>query len=441
MSDLRFIALDGRALRVRRESLSLSQAQLAAQVGVSRSTIAGAESGRPLRVLTVSNIARFFDVPVESILGKPSQQSPGGAIRALSVFLCHSSEDKAAVRSLYERLVADGVDPWLDEKKLLPGQAWEAEITEAVRVSDAVLVCLSRVSATKSGFSQKEIRFALDVADEKPEGTIFIVPVRLEDCDVPARLKKWHWVDLFSSEGYSQLLAALRERAASLGKPLASTPSRVALMPSRRQEETAAWKIDTPDLALAPKPPWSRREEKRFWKIDVHDVAPAKEAVYQAMNRKAVASGSYGPLLFLSYTLRHYCAEAAHELLSKPVAEALLVWAEDGSMLDGILLWDGGSLVNISAYEDDLLLGQLCWHAVALAVRKYGGKSHIENLDVNEQEGSYLGWRLRHPDAAACAIRWDEAVPLETRKWQEKSGFVSASCLASDDQVVQISSW
>ena len=42
--------------------------------------------------------------------------------RMLRVFLCHASGDKPAVRKLYQRLCAEGVDAWLDEEKLLPGQ-------------------------------------------------------------------------------------------------------------------------------------------------------------------------------------------------------------------------------------------------------------------------------------------------------------------------------
>src|ERR1700731_3380819 len=108
--------------------------------------------------------------------------------RKLRVFLCHSSDDKVSVRPLYEQLVREGFDPWLDEKKLLPGQDWEREIKNAVRRSDAVVVCLSKSSITKEGYVQKEIRLGLDVADEKPEGTIFLIPLRLELCTVPDRL-------------------------------------------------------------------------------------------------------------------------------------------------------------------------------------------------------------------------------------------------------------
>lgn len=43
--------------------------------------------------------------------------------RKLRVFLCHASQDKPIVRTLYRKLAAEPwIDPWLDEEKLLPGQ-------------------------------------------------------------------------------------------------------------------------------------------------------------------------------------------------------------------------------------------------------------------------------------------------------------------------------
>jgi hypothetical protein len=136
--------------------------------------------------------------------------------RLLRVFLCHSSADKPAVRNLYQRLLADGVDPWLDEEKILPGQDWELEIKKAVRESDVIIVCLTRSSVTREGFVQKEIKEALDVGDQKPEGTIFVIPVKLEECIVPDRLRRWQWVNLFEANGYEKLMRALRARATAL---------------------------------------------------------------------------------------------------------------------------------------------------------------------------------------------------------------------------------
>lgn len=134
----------------------------------------------------------------------------------LKVFLCHSKNDKLQVREIYNRLVADGFDAWLDEEKLLPGQEWDPEIQKAVRKSDVVVVCLSNGSVTKAGYVQKEIRLALDVADEQPEGSIYLIPARLEDCEVPSRLKKWQWVNLYDSQGYNKLKFSLENRAKEL---------------------------------------------------------------------------------------------------------------------------------------------------------------------------------------------------------------------------------
>jgi hypothetical protein len=110
--------------------------------------------------------------------------------------------------------------PWLDEKDILPGQDWELEIRKAVKNSDIVIVCLSKSSITKRGFVQKEIKLALDVADEQPEGTIFLIPLRLDDCEVPQRLRSVQWVDYFEPGGYLRLIAALKIRSDELGIPL-----------------------------------------------------------------------------------------------------------------------------------------------------------------------------------------------------------------------------
>jgi hypothetical protein len=88
----------------------------------------------------------------------------------LRVFLCHSSHDKPAVTELYKRLKRDGYEPWLDAVDLLPGEDWDAAIRKAVRDSHVVVVCLSNRSINRAGYAQKEIKFALDVAEQQPEG-------------------------------------------------------------------------------------------------------------------------------------------------------------------------------------------------------------------------------------------------------------------------------
>lgn len=137
--------------------------------------------------------------------------------KRLRVFLCHSSRDKSIVHDLFNNLLAEGFDPWLYEESLIAGQDWDKETIKALRNSDVVILCLSQDSIAKSGYVQKEIKQALDVADEQPDGTIYLIPLRIEECEVPARLGRWHWVNLYEEHGYQRLKRALQIRASTLG--------------------------------------------------------------------------------------------------------------------------------------------------------------------------------------------------------------------------------
>jgi len=122
---------------------------------------------------------------------------------------------------MYRYLKQRGIQPWLDAEDLLPGQNWEVEIPNAIDEADVILVCLSKNSVNKEGYIQKEITFALDKALEKPEGTIFVIPVKLEECDVPKRLNLYQWVDYFRTDERKRLLKGLDLRSTNLGDEVA----------------------------------------------------------------------------------------------------------------------------------------------------------------------------------------------------------------------------
>ena len=143
-------------------------------------------------------------------------------LRKLHVFLCHASQDKPIVRELYQRLLAeDWIDPWLDEERLLPGQDWNLEIEKAVESSGAVIVCLSNLSVSKEGYVQKELRQVLRIAEEKLEGAIFVLPIRLDDCGIPRQLKDKQFLDYFPESkrdsAYEKLKVSLKLRKDALG--------------------------------------------------------------------------------------------------------------------------------------------------------------------------------------------------------------------------------
>jgi hypothetical protein len=165
--------------------------------------------------------------------------------RQLRVFLCHASDDRLVVRDLYWRLRLEGVEPWLDEEELLPGVAWDQAIRRAVRQTDVVLVCLSKKSSTKAGYIQKEIRYVLDVADEQPKDTIFVIPVKLEDCTVPKRLIRWQWVELYNEKGFNRIITSLEARGRDISL---SVKSQLELGQNKNDEieEAISIRLDNP---------------------------------------------------------------------------------------------------------------------------------------------------------------------------------------------------
>jgi hypothetical protein len=115
----------------------------------------------------------------------------------ISVFLNHASEDKPLVKKLYNDLKkVPWLDPWLDEEKLLPGSDWAYEIDQAIKNADAVIICVSEISSSKIGVVQEEIRKAEEMQRRRPHGYIYMIPVLLEKCKVPANLDQYHWVDI-----------------------------------------------------------------------------------------------------------------------------------------------------------------------------------------------------------------------------------------------------
>jgi hypothetical protein len=128
---------------------------------------------------------------------------------ALKVFLSYAREDREVVEAFYERLTAEKFEPWIDVRKILPGQNWEMEIDRALREANVVIAWLSNSSVSKRGFVQREANFAIDNLRYKLPTDIYFVPVLLEPCEVPTHLAVRQYIDINTPNAWEQLLASL----------------------------------------------------------------------------------------------------------------------------------------------------------------------------------------------------------------------------------------
>ncbi len=132
------------------------------------------------------------------------------------IFLIYAKEDTERIEKIYDELKRSGLKPWLDTHDILPGQDWKQTITEALKESDLALACLSKASVSKKGFVQSELKIALDILEERSRGVSPVIPVRLEETEVPERLKNLQWIDLFENGNIMKLKTAI-EKASAMG--------------------------------------------------------------------------------------------------------------------------------------------------------------------------------------------------------------------------------
>ncbi|MCP4352711.1 MAG: TIR domain-containing protein [Desulfobacterales bacterium] len=130
-----------------------------------------------------------------------------------TVFLSYARQDRICAKQLYEDITKAGISVWWDEESLLAGQEREFEIRKAIKNCSYFITLLSRHSVSEQGIIQKEQKYAINCADERPHGDIFIIPAKIEPCESSYETHhKLVWVNLFPEykSGIRKILEVLK---------------------------------------------------------------------------------------------------------------------------------------------------------------------------------------------------------------------------------------
>jgi len=119
-------------------------------------------------------------------------------------FISYSRGDGDFVLRLCQDLRAAGASIWVDSFDIRPGDEWDDAIARGLDECGRLLVVLSPRSVASANVLD-EVGYAL--SKEK-----LIIPVLYEDCEVPYRLNRLHYVDFRTSYdgGLRELLSAIR---------------------------------------------------------------------------------------------------------------------------------------------------------------------------------------------------------------------------------------
>ena len=110
----------------------------------------------------------------------------------MRIFLSHSSKDKQFVEKLAKDILALDVEVWLDKWEIKVGDSLLDKIGEGLESSDYLIIILSN-NSVQSSWVRKELNVFL--CNEISSKKIKILPVLIDDCDIPIFLREKLYAD------------------------------------------------------------------------------------------------------------------------------------------------------------------------------------------------------------------------------------------------------
>ena len=135
------------------------------------------------------------------------------------IFLSYSHHNADFATRLAQNLEKAGYEVWFDRTDIIKtGSRWDDEIVKGLDASEIFLVLLSK-SSTASQNVKDEIGYAIDHNKQ-------ILPIWLEACEVPLRLRRVQYVDFTNrlfKEGVQIVLSTVRSFQLEAEPQIAST--------------------------------------------------------------------------------------------------------------------------------------------------------------------------------------------------------------------------
>ncbi len=104
------------------------------------------------------------------------------------IFISYTKADRERV-SPYHSALKSSYQVWMDIHDIKGGQNWDFEIVKAMDQATIIVAFVSKNSVDRRGYIQKELRLALEKYREKLVDDIFLIPVMLDDIEIPVQLK------------------------------------------------------------------------------------------------------------------------------------------------------------------------------------------------------------------------------------------------------------
>jgi hypothetical protein len=110
------------------------------------------------------------------------------------VFLCYNSDDKTAIREIWQKLINEGIKPWLDEREIRRGTSWQTALEEQIDFIKSAAVFMG-----DSGIGPWQLPEIQAFLNQFVKRACPVIPVVLGSAKstpkLPLLLENLHWVD------------------------------------------------------------------------------------------------------------------------------------------------------------------------------------------------------------------------------------------------------
>lgn len=154
-------------------------------------------------------------------------------------FVSYAREDAESVLEVTSSLREQGARLWVDQLDIPAGARWDLEIELALDRCDWFLVFLTNASCQSQNVMD-EVSYAID------EGK-HILPVRMEECRIPLRLRRFQYRDLTQAGGLETLAQQLGidTRRPTRNQSVGARQSTIGSGPTAREKTEPAHRIES----------------------------------------------------------------------------------------------------------------------------------------------------------------------------------------------------
>ncbi len=132
----------------------------------------------------------------------------------MPVFISYSHNDAEIVNKMAAHLVKNNANVWVDTWELNVGDSILSKVQDAIEDSSALLIILSK-SSVESEWCKKELNAGL--MRELDEKKVIVLPVLVEDCEVPLFLREKMYADF--RKNFDTGLKSILDAIAKISNP------------------------------------------------------------------------------------------------------------------------------------------------------------------------------------------------------------------------------